>query len=439
MPSGGFEEQLRRAKTCLTCGYIHPGDESSVDLCVNCGIRLDGATCDFPQKLLEQPTMRAVRWTRISSEEEERAREGYNITSHFRIPAAVQTRTIRWQDQSQDKALLSIRLAPQAELWRINHGWRRSSEPSGFTIDQATGRWLSQRDAEDGEDESPFAAPLGGLMPYVRDYRNIALLHCLGEAENQEVFLKSLAFALRRAIQIVYQIEEQEIAVELIGEGDHRRILMWEATEGGVGIWERFAGAPSSLSDLAREALDLLHFDPDTGEEIKAWREHCSAACYDCLLSYSNQRDHRFLDRFVIRDYLLSLSRAVAVTEQSGRAYEEQYQWLLERCDSASSFEREFLKVLHENERRLPDLAQHRPTDQVMVQTDFFYERDGRPGICIFIDGPHHDEVNQQGRDQEVRSALEDRGFRVVVIGHQLSTIKQIDQHPDVFTESAGV
>ncbi len=181
-----------------------------------------------------------------------------------------------------------------------------------------------------------------------------------------------------------------------------------------------------------------MHFDPDTGEEIETWREHCSAACYDCLLSYSNQPDHRYLDRFVIRDYLLSLSRAVAVTEQSGRTYDDQYQWLLERCDPASSFERDFLKVLHDNGRRLPDLAQHRPADQVMVQTDFYYERDGRPGVCIFIEGPQHGATNQQVRDREVRSALEDRGFRVVAIGHQLSITEQIDQHPDVFTEFAG-
>ena len=193
------------------------------------------------------------------------------------------------------------------------------------------------------------------------------------------------------------------------------------------------------MSVLAREALDLLHFDPDTGEEFEGWREHCSAACYDCLLSYSNQPDHRFLDRFVIRDYLLSLTRAVAITEQSGRNYDEQYQWLLERCDPASSFEREFLEVLKQEKLRLPDLAQHRPADGVMVQTDFYYERDGRPGICVFIDGPHHDAPEQRTRDREVRSALEDRGFRVIVIGHQLSIQEQIGQHPDVFTKFAGV
>ena len=45
---------------------------------------------------------------------------------------------------------------------------------------------------------------------------------------------------------------------------------------------------------------EICHFDPDTGEDQRhATRSHedCEAACYDCLLSYSNQREHAILDR----------------------------------------------------------------------------------------------------------------------------------------------
>ena len=102
------------------------------------------------------------------------------------------------------------------------------------------------------------------------------------------------------------------------------------------------------------------------------------------------------------------------------------FQWLMDRTDPASGFEREFLDNLRRDRRRLPDLAQHQPADDVMVQTDFYYERDGRPGICIFIDGPHHDEPKQKARDREVRAALEDRGFRVVAIVHNEGIEEQI-------------
>ena len=84
VPAGGVEGRLTRAKLCNSCGYVHPRDEADVDLCVHCGTRLDGATSQFPQALFEQPTVRAQRWTRITSEEEERVREGYVTTTHFR-------------------------------------------------------------------------------------------------------------------------------------------------------------------------------------------------------------------------------------------------------------------------------------------------------------------------------------------------------------------
>src|SRR5690606_33918082 len=57
----------------------------------------------------------------------------------------------------------------------------------------------------------------------------------------------------------------------------------------------------------ARLALAQCHYDPDTLEDrggAPQARERCEAACYDCLLSYYNQRDHGVLDRASIRDLL---------------------------------------------------------------------------------------------------------------------------------------
>ena len=34
----------------------------------------------------------------------------------------------------------------------------------------------------------------------------------------------------------------------------------------------------------------------NTPQALPDWEEQCTAACYDCLLSYSNQPDHRYLD-----------------------------------------------------------------------------------------------------------------------------------------------
>ncbi len=79
----------------------------------------------------------------------------------------------------------------------------------------------------------------------------------------------ALMYALKRAIEAVYQLESSELAVEpLPGRtGDHAwsRLLFFEAAEGGAGVLRRFATEDGQLRIVARKALELLHFDPDTG------------------------------------------------------------------------------------------------------------------------------------------------------------------------------
>jgi hypothetical protein len=182
-----------------------------------------------------------------------------------------------------------------------------------------------------------------------------------------------------------------------------------------------------------KRALDLLHFAPDSGEPQADWDTRCRAACYHCLLSYSNQADHRHLDRQKVRDFLLSLSRCDVAPVTEVADYEEAYRRLLGLIDPVSSFERAFLDHLYKNRLRLPDHAQHTPADGIAVQPDFYYERNGIAGGCIFIDGPHHDNPTQMQRDHEVREALKDQGFRVIAIRSGRAIAEQLAEHPDIF------
>jgi hypothetical protein len=64
----------------------------------------------------------------------------------------------------------------------------------------------------------------------------------------------------------------------------------------------------------------------------------------------------------------------------------------------------------------LPDFAQHTPVVDILVQPDFYYRRDTVPGVCVFIDGPHHAGISIQAEDRRAREALENRGHRIVAI-----------------------
>lgn len=331
---------------------------------------------------------------------------------------------------------MEVLYAPQATLWRINHGWRRAKSRDGFTLDRETGRWGVRENDPVGDGEMLEAAakkPLTGVRPFVTDVRNILLLRPMPGIPVQEKSLVTLVYALQRGIQSVYQVEEQEVAVELIGEGEQMRLLLWEAAEGGTGVWERMLSDQHSFSEVAQEALRICHFDATSGRTEDDWEKRCLMAYYDCLLSYSNQLLHADIDRHMVRDYLMQLARADLLAGSGGRDYEDHYRWLLERTDPASDAERDFLDYLHQNRLRLPDLAQHRPDPDVAVQPDFYYERDGLRGVCVFVDGPPHDTSQQASHDREVRESLEDRGYKVVVIRYDRSVKEQVEHHGGVF------
>jgi hypothetical protein len=293
-----------------------------------------------------------------------------------------------------------------------------------------------ENDAIEGEGAPPDGAGafIPGVKPYVTDNRNILLLRPIGEKSTDQKFLKTLAYAFQRGIQVIYQVEEQEVALELIGQGAHQRILLWEAAEGGTGVWDRLLRDKQSFAELAKEALRICHFDPDTGEKDAQWVGECGSACYDCLLSYANQIHHRHLDRYAVRDYLLQLTQAEVMLINDRRSYQEQYDWLKQRIDPASSLESEFLDFLFHQNLRLPDFAQYCPENEVPSQPDFYYERERIPGVCIFVDGPPHDKPRQAEQDTRAREALQERGYRVIVIRYDRSFIDQVLQSQDIFT-----
>ncbi len=98
------------------------------------------------------------------------------------------------------------------------------------------------------------------------------------------------------------------------------RALFVESAEGGAGVLRRLVDDPGALLKAARTALQIMHFDPDTGadtsgDEPGTGQERCVRACYDCLLSYGNQRVHEMIDRHLVRDLMLRLASATVERE----------------------------------------------------------------------------------------------------------------------------
>lgn len=433
LPVDGIGTRMTSAKICMACDYIHDGESSSSEICERCGAALSGQNVQFPQRLLDMPTSRARPRERISSEEEERLRSGYEITTHYRFQSADEVEDS--QAVGTDAVpIATLTYAPSADVWRINHGWRSKDTP-GFIMNPQNGRWLSQSQSEDAAtkaEQDGGQAPLSGVKPFVRVVKNTVFIKP-SEGNADAAFLTTLSYALRRGIQFEYQVEESEIEVEIVGSGEQRQILLCESAEGGIGIGERLMDEPDSLGHIARKALSVCHYDPEEGrEQDEAEAVECVSACYECLMSYSNQREHSLLDRRLVKDFLFALAES-RVEHGSAETRTEQFNRIHAIASLESSLEGDFIQYLYDNGYRLPDKAQYRPGEEIFAQADFYYEK-GR--VCVFVDGPHHDGAEQTQKDAHVREELEDKGYRVVGIRYDMEFEEQVAEFPGVFGEA---
>lgn len=429
LPLQDPQERFTRAKVCHRCGYVHTGGELHTELCVGCQSRLHGDNSQMLMNLLTLPTVNTLRAARITCDEEERMRQGYDITTHFRFGRTADGRFRKRMAQcrgADEGDLLELDYAPAADLWRINHGWRRTRE-RGYALDMNSGRWLSREAAANGNNQNIRH----DVRLFVQQTANALLIHLPGDEVRDESFLASLQYALARGMQEEFQVEEGELSVELIGQEERRGILLWESTEGGLGVLRRLVEESDALPKVARRALEILHFDPSAGWDLRPAadeRNGCAKACYECLLSYFNQREHWLLNRHGVRDFLMQLAAGVTRAGDSERSYAELYAWLRARTDSRSELERRFLDALYEAGRRLPDRAQHSLPDLFTVP-DFFYE----PDVCVYCDGSVHDEPQQRADDERIRNDLRARGYRVIVVRYDQELSQQIAAWPDVF------
>ena len=323
-----------------------------------------------------------------------------------------------------------------ALIWRINKGWtrRKNKEQWGFVLDVERGYWAkNQEDALDQDDQDPESTRKARVIPFVEDHSNCLLVDLatpLTPTENA-----SFQAVLKRAIQAAYQLEDSELAVEsLPSDLNPRRILLYEAADGCAGVLRQMLN-DGSLGAVAREALALCHFDPVSGADLRrAPRAHedCEAACYDCLMSYQNQRYHQLLDRQSIRDLLVRFRDAKVVTSPSGLTRAEHLQILMNQA--GSELERNWLRLLEKENLRLPSHAQQL-IQSCGTRPDFGYEAEQ---MAIYIDGPPHDYSERQERDKAQTACMDDLGFTVIRFHNEDDWRASIDKYPYVFGKAAG-
>lgn len=316
--SGNSQLATVSSLVCSQCGYGHLGDingaQPLVNRCENCDALL--TEHDWVRELYRIETVETVAVERISINDEDRQRQGFELQTTYRFlpgpDGVIQQR--KAEVRNGEETLAELTYAPAARLWRINRGWRRrkDKEQLGFYINPITGTWSKQDEPggneEDGNDDALLdKVPNQRIVPFVEDHRNLLTLSPVHALSTEA--MATLQAALKRGIEMTFQIEESELVAEPLPKADERRALMfYEAAEGGAGVLTRIASDPASLAQVASNALKLLHHRAPQGpwkledlpalEQTNALGNHiCEAGCYQCLLSYFNQPDHENINR----------------------------------------------------------------------------------------------------------------------------------------------
>jgi Lhr-like helicase len=430
--SGNSQLATIASLVCGQCGYGHlgePGGEQPlVNRCENCDALLTER--DWVRELYRIETVETVATERISINDEERQRQGFELQTTYRFLPGPDDRIQRQKAviRQGDELLGELTYAPAAQIWRINRGWRRrkDKEQLGFYINPITGTW-SKQDAPDAEDDPGGDDALlekvsnQRIVPFVEDHRNL-LIFTPSHTLSLEA-MATLQAALKRGIEMTFQIEESELVVEPLPKSDERRaLLFYEAAEGGAGVLTRLANNPADLASVADRALQLIHYRaPQNGiwaldelPSLELGNPPCEAGCYQCLLSYFNQPDHEHINRRNTDALKLLVALANAQVEPVTNS-----PTAVASATSASEPLERWLAALRQAEAAQPD-ALNVPVNKGAALAAAQYKASR---VLVFLSAV----------DEQTIGVLRDKGWRVLDFSDASRWPQQFAAHADVF------
>ena len=396
----------RKIKISKETGYAYLDDDASmanVDPITKNPLR--GDNVELNTNLIEISESEGIPVERISCIEEERSGSKYEVHEYFRYTKGLEhTKSLVIAKDGQN--LLNLIYDQATELIKLNRKMRRS-QSDGFRINKTNGVWIKEKDLEKPE----IAENSREVMIFARDTADTLYIQPLSNLELSSEQTISLSFALKRGIEKLFQVEENEIGVSVLGNPEKPNILLYEASEGSLGILSQLIEEPQTLRKLFEESYRYMHFDPETREETERGKQ-LPKASYEDLLSYYNQIHHEILDRYSIQLPLERLMDCEFSVIQNNNDREQQYQFLLEKYDKNSNTELKFLRFLFDNNYVLPDKAQVN-IKEFYISADFIYNTDNGP-VLIFCDGSVHDLERVQEDDKEKRQLLKDAGYDII-------------------------
>jgi len=437
---------------CPACSAAYLGAEAKVSACPTCGASL--TTTHTHQHALALPDMLAKRRTNITSDEEERLRQGYHVKYHYQQGAATRRFTLQPPPESSEEPLdaehPSAGAPPSIQLTYEHNGRilvanegtvqaERASQERGFVLCLKCGRWLigDERIADHINPTTARACRHGatsadlahGVVLYVNSRVDVLTLDVATPSETpagqEEAFYTTLATALLQAAEIALNLDESELNGFLIPHPTERnrwRIVLYETAEGGMGAIESLTNA-TQFARIAARACELLHdgegapssSNPDDGASDGG----CERACYECLCTFYNQQQHHLLNRQLVLPTLRAWRTPSALVEVAGGDLHQGVMTLaglLAQCQT--ELERSVLRELATRGAPLPGAVQYVCLDAQgapIASADFYYPAQR---LAVLVDGPVHAQDYAQHGDADRRARLKAAGYDALVIHH---------------------
>lgn len=421
------DSSLEKMLVSIDTGYVFMNEETAqANIDPITGAQLKGEKIEHFSNLIEMREAIGEPIERITSQEEERNRLGFEIQSFFNYPKGIEN-TQSVVLKRGDQRLLQLYFNGATQMVKLNKKPKRASE-DGFLINSENGAWLTQNEINESEDKQEAARQ---IFLYTKDTADTLYIQPLSNIGSKPEEIISLSYALKRGIERIFMVEDSEIGVDTIGNPEKPNILIHEAAEGSLGVLSQLLENPTRMKEWFRESYIAMHFDPDTHEETDKGKQTPKAS-YEDLLSYYNQRYHEQLDRHAIKELLEYLMECdIEIIQGYDNDRDEQYKYLLDSYDKNSSTELKFLEHLYKNDYALPDKAQVNLKDYY-ISADFVYMKKDTPTI-IFIDGSVHDRPDVQADDANKRQLLKDAGYDVIV-WHYMEPLEELmKRRKDVF------